>query len=239
MAADAARLRGAVRAGRPRAERSTRAVVGWLFGVGHFIVGHNWIATAFTYQAEMPAWLGWIAVVLLSLYLAVYPALAAGLAWRFGSDRPLALVLALAGGWASPNGCGRRYSRFAWNPVGARWSTTPLLGSAPLVGTYGLSRAGRAARRRDCGWRLGANGGAPAGIRAVAALLLLACSSGLALARATPLPLQPPIRWSSPTSARRTSGAPAFADDAASALAALSGAPGARGRGCCCGRKPR
>jgi apolipoprotein N-acyltransferase len=32
----------------------------------------------------MPAWLGWIAVVLLSLYLAVYPALAAGLAWRRG-----------------------------------------------------------------------------------------------------------------------------------------------------------
>ena len=27
----------------------------------------------------MPAWLGWIAVVLLSLYLAVYPALAAAL----------------------------------------------------------------------------------------------------------------------------------------------------------------
>ena len=29
----------------------------------------------------MPAWLGWIAVVLLSLYLAVYPALAAWGAW--------------------------------------------------------------------------------------------------------------------------------------------------------------
>ncbi|WP_447760985.1 apolipoprotein N-acyltransferase [Sphingopyxis panaciterrae] len=55
--------------------------VGWAFGVGHFVVGLNWIATAFTYQAAMPAWLGWIAVVLLSLYLAVYPALAAWGAW--------------------------------------------------------------------------------------------------------------------------------------------------------------
>jgi apolipoprotein N-acyltransferase len=44
---------------------------GWWFGVGHFILGLNWIATAFTYQAAMPAWLGWVAVVLLSLYLAV------------------------------------------------------------------------------------------------------------------------------------------------------------------------
>jgi apolipoprotein N-acyltransferase len=52
---------------------------GWWFGVGNFTVGLNWIATAFTYQAAMPAWLGWIAVVLLALYLAIYPAMAAGL----------------------------------------------------------------------------------------------------------------------------------------------------------------
>src|SRR4051812_11292152 len=73
--------------------------VGWGFGLGQFVIGLNWIATAFTYQAAMPAWLGWIAVVLVALYLAVYPALAAGLAWRFKRDRPLALVLTLAGAW--------------------------------------------------------------------------------------------------------------------------------------------
>ena len=56
---------------------------GWWFGVGQFTLGLNWIATAFTYQAAMPAWLGWVAVVLLSLYRAVYPAVAAGLAWRW------------------------------------------------------------------------------------------------------------------------------------------------------------
>ncbi len=56
-------------------------LIGWLFGVGHFSVGNNWIATAFTYQAAMPAWLGWIAVVALALYLAVYPALACWGAW--------------------------------------------------------------------------------------------------------------------------------------------------------------
>ena len=61
--------------------------IGWAFGVGHFAVGLNWIATAFTYQAAMPAWLGWIAVVLLALYLAVYPALAAWGAWQFSSPR--------------------------------------------------------------------------------------------------------------------------------------------------------
>jgi apolipoprotein N-acyltransferase len=60
---------------------------GWAFGLGNFTLGLNWIATAFTFQSNMPAWLGWIAVVLLSLYLAVYPAMAAGLAWRWGMSR--------------------------------------------------------------------------------------------------------------------------------------------------------
>src|SRR5215203_2791611 len=61
-----------------RASTLKRALLtGWLFGFGQFVIGLNWIATAFTYQAAMPAWLGWVAVVLLSLYLAVYPMLAA------------------------------------------------------------------------------------------------------------------------------------------------------------------
>ena len=64
------------------------ALIGWCFGVGHFTLGNNWIATAFTYQANMPAWLGWVAVVLLSLYLAVYPAIAAVI---------VAIVVALGG----------------------------------------------------------------------------------------------------------------------------------------------
>src|SRR5215213_416592 len=84
-----------------RAGSLRRALLaGWLFGLGQFVVGLNWIATAFTYQAAMPAWLGWVAVVLLSLYLAVFPMLAAGLAWRIGRGLPVALVLTLAGTWA-------------------------------------------------------------------------------------------------------------------------------------------
>src|SRR4051812_18506022 len=75
-------------------------LIGWAFGVGQFVIGLNWIATAFTFQAAMPAWLGWIAVVLLSLYLAVYPMLATGVAWRVGRGHALAMAVALAGSWA-------------------------------------------------------------------------------------------------------------------------------------------
>ncbi|MCO4092044.1 MAG: apolipoprotein N-acyltransferase [Sphingorhabdus sp.] len=65
------------------AQNTKRAfILGWLFGVGHFTSGNQWIAVAFTFQAAMPIWLGYIAVVALALYLAVYPALAAaGAVW--------------------------------------------------------------------------------------------------------------------------------------------------------------
>ena len=124
-----------------RAGSLRRALLaGWLFGLGQFVVGLNWIATAFTYQAAMPAWLGWIAVVLLSLYLAVYPMLAIGLAWRVGRDNPTALVSALAGAWALTEWLRAGiFTGFAWNPIAVTLVDTPLRGLSAAVGTYGLS----------------------------------------------------------------------------------------------------
>jgi apolipoprotein N-acyltransferase len=119
--------------------------IGWTFGVGHFVVGLNWIATAFTYQAAMPAWLGWIAVVLLALYLAVYPALAAWGAWMVarigGGTSPAALlsfILAFAALWTLTEWLRSWvFTGFAWNPLAA----TIVTAAAPAkwIGTYGLS----------------------------------------------------------------------------------------------------
>ncbi|MFC7537317.1 apolipoprotein N-acyltransferase [Sphingomonas sp. GCM10030256] len=124
-----------------RAPSMKRALlVGWSFGVGQFVLGLNWIATAFTYQAAMPAWLGRVAVVLLSLYLAVYPMLAVGLAWRFGQASRLALVLALAGGWAVTEYLRATiFTGFSWNPVGVAFADTPWLNAIRFIGTFGLS----------------------------------------------------------------------------------------------------
>jgi apolipoprotein N-acyltransferase len=114
--------------------------IGWAFGVGQFVVGLNWIATAFTYQAAMPAWLGWIAVVLLSLYLAIYPALATGLAWRFGREDRVVLVTVLGGAWAITEWLrGTMFTGFPWNPAAAALAPTPLITITALIGTYGLS----------------------------------------------------------------------------------------------------
>jgi len=113
---------------------------GWWFGMGQFVLGLNWIATAFTYQAAMPAWLGWVAVVVLSFYLALYPAAAVGLGWRWGRSNRAALVLILAAAWLVTEYLrGTMFTGFAWNPVGVSLIETWLKWPARLIGTYGLS----------------------------------------------------------------------------------------------------
>ncbi len=121
--------------------RKAAFFTGWLFGVGHFIIGLNWIAKAFTFQAAMPEWLGYIAVILLSLYLAVFPALAALGAFWVGKDRPGTFVLAMAAMWIITEWLRSWvFSGFIWNPLGV--IALPLGQMASLsmfIGTYGLS----------------------------------------------------------------------------------------------------
>ncbi len=121
------------------------AWLGWLFGMGHFTLGNCWIATAFTHQAAMPAVLGWAAVPLLSVYLAVYPALAAvgarGLAGR-GLGWPFAL--AFAGCWiVSEQLRSVVFTGYAWNPFAmvllGPFDRPGLAMLAPFMGTYALS----------------------------------------------------------------------------------------------------
>ncbi|MFN3424982.1 MAG: apolipoprotein N-acyltransferase [Novosphingobium meiothermophilum] len=119
-------------------------LAGWCFGLGHFIVGNGWIATAFTYQAEMPKWLGWIAVVLLAVYLAVYPALAALGGWWLARRHGALLVPALAATWIVTEWLRAWvFTGFAWNPLAmvtlGSFGRPGLALVAPWTGTYGLS----------------------------------------------------------------------------------------------------
>ncbi|MEO6256594.1 MAG: apolipoprotein N-acyltransferase [Sphingomicrobium sp.] len=124
-----------------RAPTLRRALaLGWGFGFFQFVIALNWIATSFTYQSNMPAWLGWVAVVLVALYLAIYPALATGLAWRLGRRGEVPLLLALAGSWALTEWLrAGMFTGFAWNPAGVILASTPLISIGALIGTYGLS----------------------------------------------------------------------------------------------------
>lgn len=121
------------------------ALLGWLFGFAHFTLANSWIATAFTYQTNMPAVLGWAAVPLLSLYLAIYPALAlagARLIVRRAEGWPFAL--ALSGCWIVCEWLrGWVFTGYPWDPFGVvllgGFTRPGLAAAAPWLGTYALS----------------------------------------------------------------------------------------------------
>ena len=124
-----------------RSDKLWRSIlIGFAFGFGQFVISLNWIATAFTFQSAMPPALGWAAVVVLAIYLALYPALATGLAWRFGNSNRVVMILVLGGAWAITEWLrGTLFTGFPWNPAAAVLAPTPIITLGALVGTYGLS----------------------------------------------------------------------------------------------------
>ena len=115
---------------------------GWAFGVGHFTINDNWFQHAFDFQDRMPAVLGYVAPLALALYLAVYPALAAGLAWRFRRARPdPGYALALGAAWIVAEWLrATMFTGYAWDPIGVIWvPVQPVAGLSAWIGTYALS----------------------------------------------------------------------------------------------------
>ena len=158
----------------------------------------------------MPPWLGWIAVVLLSLYLAIYPMLAvlgARLIGRLagGDADRRTVILAFAGCWIISEWLrGWVFTGFAWNPLAMAalggFARPGLAALAPWLGTYALS--GLVALLAGC-WllglrRLGRGGGewrAAALMLLPAALFLVPAFGGESRQGTLPFTLvQPDIR---------------------------------------------
>lgn len=120
--------------------RQRAFALGLGFGFAQFAIGLSWIAEAFTFQAAMPAWMGWVAVCGLSLFLAPYPGLAALLARR-ASGRVVPLSLLFAGLFALTEILrGLLFSGFSWNPLGVSWLQLPGVAQlGAVVGANGLS----------------------------------------------------------------------------------------------------
>lgn len=127
------------------------AILGWLFGWAHLTLANNWIVKAFTYQSEMPAFLGWLAVPILCLYLAIYPALAAVLAHiasrKASGDFAGGTVgfgLALAAAWIVTEWLRSWvFTGYPWPPLGLAllggYESPGLARLLPWIGTYALS----------------------------------------------------------------------------------------------------
>lgn len=200
---------------------------GWLFGFAHFAIGNNWIAKAFSYQDAMPHALGSVAPILLSLYLAVFPMLAATVAWKL--RRPAidaSYVLIFAAAWIATEYLrGTLLTGYPWNPLSEIW--LPLIGvarSAQWIGTYALSGltvlvAGAVLlllRRRFAPF---------AGVALVIGLLAL---NGIdaPVTRAEADPAAPRIRVVQPDAADEQRPRDDYAETNLQALARLSGTPG-------------
>ncbi|UZK64794.1 apolipoprotein N-acyltransferase [Sphingomonas sp. M1-B02] len=202
---------------------------GWVFGVGHFTVGNNWIQHAFDYQDKMPPALGYAAVALLALYLAIYPAVAMGLAWRL-ARRPqpdMAFILTASAAWIVTEYLrGVLFTGYPWNPLGVLWLPTPITGIAAWIGTYALSgvavfAAGLltlAARRTYRPILIGAP------------LLLALGLLTSPLSAPTPAPAQPLVRVVQPNIGQEAVGDVDYPEQVLVKLLELSGRPGATPR---------
>ncbi len=126
------------------------AWLGWVFGWAHLTLANNWIATAFTHQAKMPEFLGWIAVPLLCIYLAIYPGLATLtvhlLARRLAKLQASVFVYGcvLAGMWVVFEWLRSwAFTGYPWPPLGlvllGNWDAPGIARILPWTGTYALA----------------------------------------------------------------------------------------------------
>jgi apolipoprotein N-acyltransferase len=128
------------------------ALTGGAFGFGNFVTGVWWLYVSMHFYGGMAAPLASAAVVLFSLYLAVYPALAAGV-WSFcagharngaaADDTPFSPTwhgaLAFASAWAIGEWLrGTVFTGFPWLASGYAQVDGPFAGFAPVAGVYGV-----------------------------------------------------------------------------------------------------
>ncbi len=117
----------------------------WWFGLGFYIAGLYWITDAILFEADRFWWVVPIAVPGVAAVLAVFTAVACGVArlaqpgWR--------RVAVLAGAWTLTD-LARQFvlSGFPWNPLGSVWEVPGRLGDvliqpASLFGVHGLTFA--------------------------------------------------------------------------------------------------
>lgn len=123
----------------PRAVRRA-ASAGWAFFFGQYLVGLHWIGFAFLVDPDSHLWQLPFALLSMPAGLALFGALACGLAACFGRQGParvlvLAVLLALSE-WLR----GHILTGFPWNLSGYGWGTSlAVLQSTSVIGIYGLS----------------------------------------------------------------------------------------------------
>jgi len=126
---------------------------GWLFGFANFSVGLYWIYISLHTYGDLAAPLALTGVLASTAFLALFPALACGLARVLtpmrsvgGSNMRVAPAhafyagLAWAAAWSAFEWVrGSLWSGFPWLNIGYAHVDSPLAGWAPLLGVYGMA----------------------------------------------------------------------------------------------------
>ncbi len=116
------------------------AWLGFAFGMGWFGVGVSWVYVSMHVYGLMPAPLAGAATAAFCAYLAIYPALALGLAHRFFRRAEVRVAIGLPALWTITEWLrGTVFTGFPWLASGYAHTDGPLAGWAPTLGTYGIT----------------------------------------------------------------------------------------------------
>jgi apolipoprotein N-acyltransferase len=115
------------------------ALIGYAFGLGWFSIGVSWVYISMHVHGDMPSWIAALATFALAALLAVFPALAAGAAYRATRRSALRLLLAWPGAWCLSEWLrGTILTGLPWIASGYAHTDGTLAGYAPVLGVYGL-----------------------------------------------------------------------------------------------------
>lgn len=116
------------------------AWLGFVFGLGLFSAGINWIYVALHDFGDMPMVLAVPATLLFAAFISLLPALAGYVQARITVTDPLRSVLVMPATWVLLEWLrGTLFTGFPWLTMGYAYSDSPLAGYAPVFGVYGVS----------------------------------------------------------------------------------------------------
>ncbi|MGA2551354.1 MAG: apolipoprotein N-acyltransferase [Burkholderiaceae bacterium] len=125
-----------------RADWRGSSVLGFSFGLGWFVTGIYWIYISIHTYGQVAAPLAALATLLLSAYLALYPALACGIAayWNERAGSRLGFFWVIGPLWMLAEMARATFlTGFPWLATGYAHVGGPLAGYAPLVGVHGIT----------------------------------------------------------------------------------------------------
>jgi apolipoprotein N-acyltransferase len=115
-------------------------LLGWLFGLGEFGVGVSWVHISIHEYGNASLPLSVFTMLLLVMYLALFPALTGWLLARLrGGSRVGFMLAAFPATWALSEWLRSwLFTGFPWLNIGYSQIDAPLAGLAPVVGVYGI-----------------------------------------------------------------------------------------------------